>query len=99
MQKGCSVKLQTQSDIGLTSFPFSITASEINLSGYDYKICFACTIKPKDLPSIDFSFDDISIKASPGGNCSDALKPKTFITIPEVEFNSQGDFKSVGTDY
>ena len=51
-------------------------------------MCLNCRVKPTGLDLIDFYYNDIEITAEPGGVCSSALTPKTFIKLNEIDYNS-----------
>ena len=61
MMKGgdCETDLPATTDILLGVKPFSITATELNPSGYSYSICYRCNVKPTGLALISFDKDQI----------------------------------------
>ena len=92
--------LPAQTDLVFGAAPtFSITATELNPSGYSYSICYGCSIIPLDAsPTIMFSKDLIVI-TSTVIDCSVALVDAAFVNPPPIPYNSGGTSVTVVTAY
>ena len=91
----CGIALPAQTDIILGAAPYSITATELNQSGYTYSICYSCEIT--GFPAIFFT-KDLTITGSPL-DCSTCLVDAAFVSPAAIPYNSAGSSVAVVNGY
>ena len=83
----------------LGAAPYSITATELNLAGYSYSICYSCNIQPAGaLPLITFDKDLIIITAD-ALDCSNSLTDISFASPASLPYNSAGSSITIINGY
>ena len=68
----CLTPSLPQSDVSISSAPYTITANERNPLGYSKKFCISCEIEPIGLPMILFTIDEFTVSALPL-DCNESL--------------------------
>ena len=94
----CGTALPAQSDVILGTNPYSIDASELNISGYSYSICYSCDINPSGLTLITFTKDFIQVTALVL-DCSYSLTDTYFANPPVIPYSSFGSNVILAYDY
>lgn len=97
----CTTALPAQTDLVIGAAPaYSISASEVNSSGYSYVLCYSCDIQPTGLPLIKFNKDPVTITMpAPPPDCTIALADAGFLNPAPIPYSAGGATITVVTAY